>query len=115
MYAVDRSVALIKPKQPFLDWLMNLPGSDLDIGLDQLSTDCTVILTPEFDEIEDALSFLDEAYSRIFELELTSWCEEPKLWPQARTIQLFWKWFEVDLHSTVVDMVDDSGDTAPLS
>lgn len=113
MYAVDRSVALIKPRQPFLDWLMILPDSELDLTLEQLRTDCTVFLVPEFLDLEEALGFIDQIYSQIFEMELASWWEDESLWPEHRTVQLFWKWFDVELHSTVVDAAGDPEDDAP--
>ena len=53
MYFVDRSVAVIKPKQPFVDWLNQVPDNDMELSLDSLRADCTVILIPEFDEPEE--------------------------------------------------------------
>lgn len=55
MYFVDRSVAVIKPKQPFLDWLNNMPDNDIDLSLDNLRADCTVLLIPEYDEPEEGV------------------------------------------------------------
>ena len=34
MYTVNRLIAIIKPKQPFMDWLESTPGWDLDLSLD---------------------------------------------------------------------------------
>lgn len=107
MYAVQRAIAIVKPKLPFLEWLENLPDADLDISIDQLRTDGTAYLIPEFTELEDALAAIDDLYPRMFEMELFNWCEEQQLWPANRTIKLFWEWFDVDLHSTVVDLVED--------
>ena len=54
MFVVDRTVALVRPKQPMLDWLLAQPDNDVDITLDMLRTDCTVLLVPEGEEPEDA-------------------------------------------------------------
>lgn len=107
MYAVDRSVAIVKPKEPFLEWIKNLPGSEIDITLEQLRSDSTVYLIPDFDEIEDALAAIDHIYGSIFEAELAEWSEEESSWPQDRTLKLFWKWFDVSLHSIVIDAAED--------
>lgn len=107
MYAVDRSVAIVKPKEPFLEWVKALPGSEIDITLEQLRTDSTVYLIPDFDEIEDALAAIDHIYGNIFEAELSEWSEEENTWPADRTLKLFWKWFDVTLHSIVIDAVED--------
>lgn len=107
MYAVDRSVAIVRPREPFLDWIKNLPGSEIDITLEQLRTDSTVYLIPDFDEVEDALAAIDHIYGNIFEAELAEWSEEESTWPQERNLKLFWKWFDVSLHSLVIDITED--------
>ena len=107
MYAVDRSVAIVKPKEPFLEWLRNLPDSEIDITLEQLRSDSTVYLIPDFDEIEDALAAIDHIYSHIFEAELAEWSEEESAWPADRSLKQFWKWFDVSLHSIVIDAAED--------
>lgn len=106
MYFVDRSVAVIKPKAPFLAWLNAVPGNDLDIALDSLRADCTVILMPEFEEPEEGVAYIDEIYEQLFKMELASWYEEEELWPQDRSLKTFWEWFDVEIHSTVIDSVD---------
>lgn len=47
MYFVDRAVAVIKPKQAFADWLNAVPDNDMELSLDSLRADSTVILIPE--------------------------------------------------------------------
>lgn len=75
MYIIDRNLAVIKPKQPFLDWLRGVPGNEVELTLDQLRIDCTALLIPEFEEPEDAVSFIDEIGAELFEAELGSWVE----------------------------------------
>jgi hypothetical protein len=107
MFHVNRSVAVIKPRQPFFDWLRNTPDWDLDLTLDNLRVDCTALLIPEFDEPEDAVNYVDERFEQIFEMELASWYEDKKLWPPKRDLKTFWEWFDVELHSVVVDVPDE--------
>jgi len=33
MYTINRSIAIIKPRQPFVDWANQLPDADRKIGL----------------------------------------------------------------------------------
>ncbi|MBS4095353.1 MAG: hypothetical protein KGZ83_00775 [Sulfuricella sp.] len=108
MEYVNRSIALIKPRQPFFDWLKDTPDWDLDLTLDILRLDCTSLLIPEFEEPEEAVSYIDEMYERLFEMELASWVQESEHWPQKRTLQMFWEWFDVELHSLVIDTVEES-------
>lgn len=107
MYFVDRSVAVIKPRQPFLDWLNAVPEQDMvDLTLESLRADCTVILLPEFLEPEEAVSHVDEMYEQLFKMELSSWYEDPALWPADLSLKAFWEWFDVEIHSTVLDSVE---------
>ncbi|NHR04922.1 hypothetical protein HA052_06895 [Chromobacterium haemolyticum] len=106
MYFVDRSVAVIKPKQPFLDWLNQAPDNDMDLALDSLRADCTVILLPEFDEPEEGVAYIDEIYEQLFKMELASWYEDEETWPKDLSLKAFWEWFDVEIHSTVIDSVD---------
>lgn len=107
MYIVDRMVALVRPRQPMLDWLMQQPDNDVELTLDQLRADCTVLLVPEADEPEDTIAYIDEIYQSVFEMELTSWYEDASLWPKDRSLRAFWEWFDVEVHSLVVDTQDD--------
>jgi hypothetical protein len=107
MYAVNRSVVVLKPRQPFLDWLQGTPDWDFDLGLDSLRVDCTSFLIPECHELEDAVQFMDQHFAGIFELELESWESDTRLWPENRTLKLFWEWFEVEIHSNVIDLAED--------
>jgi hypothetical protein len=110
MYSVDRMVALVRPQKAFLDWLNQLPGNEYELTLDQIRSDCTVLLVPEFDEPEEAIAYIDDIYTQVFEMELASWCEDHKLWPRERSLRLFWEWLDVEIHSTLIDTVE-----APLS
>ncbi len=116
MEYVNRSLAVIKPRQPFFDWLKDTPDWDLDLTLETLRLDCTSLLIPEFDEPEDAISYIDDMFEQIFEMELASWYEDQQLWPQKRTLKMFWEWFEIELHSMVIDTTEEEDDEAsPLS
>lgn len=113
MYVIDRNLAVIKPKQPFLDWLCKTPGNEVDLTLEQLRIDCTALLIPEFEEPEDAVSFIDEIAVELFEAELGSWVDDASHWPKDRSLAAFWSWFDVEIHGTVVDLVDEEVPAEP--
>ncbi|WP_028534269.1 hypothetical protein [Paludibacterium yongneupense] len=106
MYFVDRSAAVIKPKQPFLDWLNAVPENDADLTLDSLRSDCTIVLLPEFVDPEEGVSRIDDMHETLFKMELASWYEDESLWPADRSLKAFWEWFDVEIHSTVIDSVE---------
>ena len=103
MYAINRSIAIIRPKQPFVDWANQLPDAELKSSLDDFKTDCLAILIPDYDTDEEAEGYINEIYEDIFIEELYGWCTEEAWFPQDRTNEMFWEWFEVEVHSIVMD------------
>jgi len=56
IYSINRSIAVLKPKQPLLDWLNALPDTEVLFTLAELRTDCTSLLIPEYDTDKKALN-----------------------------------------------------------
>jgi hypothetical protein len=107
MNLVNRSVAVIKPRQPLLDWLNALPDNVLLFTLTELRTDCTVLLIPEYDTDEKAFNFIKKIYLELFERELGAFCTDPDWCPAKRDYKTFLKWFDIGLHSEVFEIVDE--------
>jgi hypothetical protein len=107
MYSISRSIAIIRPKQPFVEWANQLPDADFKVSLGELQNDCLVILIPEYETDEEAKEYINELYEDIFEEELCGWCTNESWWPKNRTQEMFWQWFEVELHSEVKDSYED--------
>jgi len=103
MYNIDRSIAIIRIKQPFVDWANQLPDAELNSSLDDFKTDCLALLIPEYQTDEEAIGYINEIYEDIFIEELYGWCTEEAWFPQDRTNEMFWQWFDVELHSIVMD------------
>ncbi len=103
---INRSVAILKPKKALVDWLNALPDSNLVFTLSELQKDCTVLLIPEYDTDEQAHKFIKKIYKDIFERELDAFCTDPDWWPTKRDYKTFLEWFDIELHSEVLDTVD---------
>jgi len=67
MYTINRSIAIIRPKQPFLDWANQLPDTELKSSLDDFKTDCLAILIAEYGTDEEAKGHINEIYEDIFD------------------------------------------------
>ena len=85
------------------------------VTLDSLRSDCTVILLPEFNEPEEAVAHIDEQYEQLFKVEVASWYDDEDLWPKDMSLKAFWEWFDVEIHSTVLDTVDADISNTPTS
>lgn len=106
MYSIDRGIAVIKPKQPFLDWIRRLPDPHFQVTLEELHTDSISILVPERDSDPDGLEFIREKHSWIFEVMLHGWWTDEDAWPKERGWKTFREWFDVEFHSEIIDFTD---------
>ena len=100
---INRSAILVRPQQPYLDWASSLDDEDL---LDASETEQTVYLVPPFEDEEQADEVLAECWEPIFDNELFGWHTNEADWPQDRTLEMFFDWFEVEIDSVVLDLVD---------
>ena len=81
MYIINRSIAIIRQKQPFVDWANQLPDAELKSSLDEFKTDCLAILIPDYDTDEEAEGYINEIYEDIFIEILSGWCTEEAWFP----------------------------------
>ncbi len=104
MYFVNRMAVVLKPTQVFLDWLNQ--DDEITLTLAQLRSNCSVYLLPEFDTPEQAVGYVNEHYKNIFVAELSSWTLDNHQFPTDLSLENFWRFFELDVHDTVLDLHD---------
>ena len=109
-YVVERSIVVLKPKEPFLNWINTYIAISDETILDLASIriDCNSYLIPEVNEIEDGISYIDEVYEGLFQLELASWSEDQSTWPEDLSLKTFWEWFDVEISPTLIDLTEDN-------
>lgn len=114
MQTINRFAVILRPLQPFADWVNSAPvrGTDDLVSLEELQEDATVVLTPEMDMTDEAAIWLTRFKPQLFEKELESWCTDRSTWPQKRTAREFDLWFDLEVHSIVYDAVDEPIRTA---
>ncbi len=111
MQLINRNVVVIKPKQPFLDWVNHhpgLPGLTPPISWEEAQQDCTVLLVPELDGPDESQDYLATLKLQLLEMELESWHRDPTAWPSNRTPAMFDEWFGLEIHSMVWDLLDEA-------
>jgi hypothetical protein len=113
MFQLNRSVAIIKPKQPFVDWANSVVDEDEQYSISDFSTDCSVILLPVVDSDEDAETLIKDMFQDLFELELSSWIVIDEMWPENITYKMFMEWFGIEFHSMVFDSLKDDIEKDP--
>jgi hypothetical protein len=106
MSEINRSLIILRPKQPFLEWARSL-DDDSKVTLESLNEDSTAFLIPEIWQDSDQAAFLKTCYDILFEEQLEGWWTDEAAWPQARDSKMFLDWFEVEFHSLVFDMCNE--------
>jgi hypothetical protein len=104
---LNRCLVIVTAKKPFRGWLLSLPNP-CDETIDEINDDPSAYLLPEFDDDEERDRILQEYFPMIFEDQLFAWWIQAEDWPQNRNFQMFKKWFDVEFHSIVEDLVDDA-------
>ncbi len=99
--AVNRFVAVLKPTEAYLNWANSCPGPGPKITLARLREECTAYLIPE---VEDPRAWIRRNFIPMFESELAAWYTDETYWPEHLTYRLFKEFFEVEIHSVVIDL-----------
>jgi hypothetical protein len=60
MKTVNRSALVVKPAQPFLDWLHRVDPTSVHLTVDDVRLEPTIYLLPEWDTEDEALQLLAE-------------------------------------------------------
>ena len=107
MSEINRSLVILKPKQPFLDWARTLDDGDEEFTLEQLAEDSTAYLIPEIWQDSDQQSLLESYYEVLFDEQLAGWWIDETNWPKNRDLKMFLGWFEVEFHSLVFDLCEE--------
>lgn len=102
--SIDRNAILVRPKQPFFDWV-NSTFEDMDPINEK--DECNIYLVHEKANNDEVLRWVRLHFDDIFMNELNDWCTDEDRWPQKRTYALFTQWFSVEVHSMVLDLEDD--------
>jgi hypothetical protein len=108
MISINRQVAIIKPREPYVAWINSLSGNEEPSSIESLSNDCTALLIPHFNDDDESSNFIKRNFKQIFEMELNSWNENKKTWPKKRDYALFCEWVKIEFHSEVFDFGEGS-------
>ncbi len=121
MRVVNRTAITLTGLEPYTDWMH---GRDREFPTPERSQHGgghdepvlmvapakaygAAILLPEFDNEEDVIEWVEENYEWLFQFQLSAWTEDEDAWPQERDLAMFKAWFEVNIHTIVVDAADD--------
>lgn len=98
--SLKRSATVVKPRQPFFDWLLSHDPT-MDVTNDM--SEATVYLLQDFETPKEMENWLKRNFDELFSEQLFQWYIDETMWPQSRTYKMFCEWFEYSLHTMVFD------------
>src|SRR6516225_363388 len=109
MRVVNRTAITVTGAQPHIDWT-RMKDADANKGMLTVARAKpygSAFLLPEFELEEDVREWIEENATWLFEFQLTAWSDDESSWPATRDLKTFREWFQIDIHSIVVDVADD--------
>lgn len=109
MRVINRTAVTITGAKPYVDWTLE---TDADankgaITVARARTYGSAFLMPEFELEEDIQEWVEDNAVWIFEFQLGAWTDDETTWPPIRDLRSFREWFNIDIHSVVVDVAED--------
>lgn len=99
--SINRNAILVRPKKPFFDWLNKTFKDEHPISDKEENN---IYLIREMDSNEDIKKWIKKHFDNIFANELNDWYTDESGWPTKRTYKMFSEWFDVEIHSMVLDL-----------
>ncbi len=89
----NRSALVVKPGQPFLDWLHAADPTSHELTLPDLSREPRIYLVPECETSADVAGVLQEVCEEIFIDQLVGWYTDTATCPEDCSYDVFCHWF----------------------
>ncbi|MFZ5796791.1 MAG: hypothetical protein C4563_08225 [Desulfobulbus sp.] len=101
---LNRAALILRYNEPFVRWINTSDpnGKNPNISLEEANQDKIVYLIDE-DEAENPEEWIALNHENLFAMELDGWYTDESLWPQNRSLEMFYQWFTVECHSAVID------------
>lgn len=99
---------MLRYREEALKWLKEKdPYSGMgDLTLDMLNEERTVYLVSD-DDAESVDEWIEENYMNLLDFELSGHFPDDEISPEPFSVEDFLRWFQVEVHSVVVDTVED--------
>ncbi len=108
METLNRSVVIVKPRRPYLEWTKTDDAEGLaESVFEDMRNEPQVYLLPEYMDPPSQQEVLDEFWPSMFAAMLECWLRDEALWPKNRTRAMFDEWFEIQMCSLVQDLYLD--------
>lgn len=110
----NRTLYVVRATEEMLTWVNSLKDTEGEqLSLEEVNEDSSAYLLDSGDELEEMApndllaSAVEDNWEEWFLMELRSWTQDEKEWPQEISLEMFEEWFDVSYHSMIVDMSEE--------
>ena len=102
---VNRSLLIVRPRQPYVDWANSVDDDGPPADLTFLREQPHAYLVEDIELLDEFAQLIDVYWEPIFHEQLDGWMRDPDLWPEELTREMFLKWFDCELSTMIWDML----------
>ncbi|MDZ7781302.1 MAG: VacJ [Gemmatimonadota bacterium] len=106
VWFLNRSVLVVRPLQPFVDWVLSLDDEG-SVEAEDVWESVNSFLVPEFEDPGETLGWVHANVEIVFEVMLNDWVMDSAHWPEDRSWSTFEQWFEIEYIDLAWDLVDE--------
>ena len=103
MKTINRTLLIVTPQKPYLDWVRSFENGETDTNEGHYSA---YLISEKYDEF-NYKNYLKNHFGEIFEEELYAMIRDPDLWPQKRDYKTYNEWFDTHACDTVFDLSNE--------
>ena len=103
--SINRMIAILRPKQAFLDWINSMPDDPNTMTMELVAHENLCFLIPEYESNEQGREFILKNAEAILEVQLEGWDQSGETWPEKLERRLLQNFFDIEIHSEVFDMM----------
>lgn len=110
----NRTLYVVRATEEMLTWVNSLKDTEGEqLSLEEVNEDSSAYLLDSGDELEEMApndllaTAVEDNWEEWFLMELRSWTQDEKEWPQEISLEMFEEWFDVSYHSMIVDMSEE--------
>jgi len=104
MGMLNRSAVVVKPKQPFLDWLHAADPTGCPNTLQEQVHEPSIYPIPGCDTKKEVADLLRDLCQEIFAGQVDYWYRDRTTWPNDRSFDVSCRWLDHHLHSVLIDL-----------
>lgn len=106
VWFLNRSVLVVRPLQPFVDWVLSF-DDDGPVDAEDAWASVNSFLVPEFEDPAETLAWVQANVEIVFEIMLNDWVMDSAHWPEDRGWSTFERWFDFEYIDLAWDLVDE--------